>query len=161
RDSSSDVCSSDLNNYVIAFFIRLGTTTIGLVVSTVVNLFVLPPDYKEDIHTIISSIRKKTVTVIEKVFTDLLQNKHEEDIVDRKLMKQLNKKLQQPKTLARFQQDEARFHPLIESEKKLFQRMQQTLTHIQLILYHLDNLINTPIKRISWTVEERQLIIQA
>lgn len=149
------------NNYVIAFFIRLGTTTIGLVVSTVVNLFVLPPDYKEDILTNIRSIRKKTGTVIEKVFTDLLQNKHEEDIVDRKLMKQLNKKLQQTKTLARFQQDEARFHPLIESEKKLFQRMQQTLTHIQLILYHLDNLINTPIKRISWTVEERQLIIQA
>src|SRR5699024_12256060 len=134
---------------VLASFILFRLTTFRLDVSTVVNLFVLSTDYKEDILTNIRSIRKKTGTVIEKVFKDLLQNKHEEDMVDRKLMKQLNKKLQQTKTLARFQQDEARFHPLIESEKKLFQRMQQKLTHIQLIIYNLDNLINTPLKRIS------------
>ncbi|HEX6593412.1 MAG TPA: aromatic acid exporter family protein [Bacillota bacterium] len=149
------------SNYVIAFFIRLGTTTIGLVVSTVVNLFVLPPNYKDDILTNIRGIRKKTGVVIEKVFTDILHNKHDEDAVDRKLMDQLNKKVQQTETLARFQQDEAKFHPLIDHERKLFHRMKQSLTHLQLILYHLDNLINTSIKQISWTEEERKIVIKA
>jgi len=32
------------DNYFISFFIRLGTTSIGIVVSTLVNLFILPPN---------------------------------------------------------------------------------------------------------------------
>ena len=47
-------------HFFIAFLIRLGTTTIGLVVSTLVNMFVLPPDYKDEIYEEIRNIEIKT-----------------------------------------------------------------------------------------------------
>src|SRR5699024_7306367 len=37
------------DNYFMSFFIRLGTTTIGITVSTLVNLLILPPNFMKDI----------------------------------------------------------------------------------------------------------------
>src|SRR5699024_3259826 len=47
------------DNYLLSFFIRLGTTTIGILVSTVVNMFILPPNYVKDIHKNINDIYRK------------------------------------------------------------------------------------------------------
>lgn len=44
------------DHFFIAFLIRLGTTTIGLVVSTMVNMFVLPPNYVDNITQNIEKI---------------------------------------------------------------------------------------------------------
>src|SRR5690625_2512522 len=38
------------DNYFMSFFIRLGTTTIGITVSTLVNLLILPPNFMKDIE---------------------------------------------------------------------------------------------------------------
>ena len=38
------------DNYMMAFFIRLGTTSIGLIVSTLVNMFIFPPNYQKIIE---------------------------------------------------------------------------------------------------------------
>src|SRR5699024_1218725 len=38
------------DNYFMSFFIRLGTTTIGITVSTLVNLLILPPNFMKDIQ---------------------------------------------------------------------------------------------------------------
>lgn len=37
------------DNFMASFFIRLGTTTIGLAVSTLVNMFLMPPNYQSSI----------------------------------------------------------------------------------------------------------------
>src|SRR5690625_1948954 len=55
------------SNYLIAFFIRLGTTTVGLLVSTAVNMFVLPPDYTKEIIRNIREISKQTGNTMEKI----------------------------------------------------------------------------------------------
>ena len=38
------------DNYVLSFFIRLGTTTTGIIVSTLVNMFIFPPNYTKQIQ---------------------------------------------------------------------------------------------------------------
>src|SRR5690625_4348954 len=44
------------DNYLMSFLIRLGTTTIGITVSTLVNLLILPPDFLKDINQNIVAI---------------------------------------------------------------------------------------------------------
>src|SRR5699024_12883904 len=38
------------DNYFLSFLVRLWTTSIGLIVSTVVNMFILPPNYIKEIN---------------------------------------------------------------------------------------------------------------
>lgn len=148
-------------NLLIAFFIRLGTTTIGLLVSTLVNMFLLPPDYTNEIAKNVQGISKRTGTVFIKVFKDVLENRHDEDIKDRNMIAALDNKIHQTETLVRFQKDETKFHPLVGNEKLLFVHAQEQLIKLRLINYHLDNLINTPLKATSWTESERGMILEA
>ncbi|MGP4105474.1 FUSC family protein [Virgibacillus sp. L01] len=150
------------SNYLISFFIRLGTTTTGLVVSTAVNMFVLPPDYTKDIIQKIQEIRKRTGVVIEEVFRDILEEKDNEiETTDQKQVDQLDKTIHQTETLIRFQREETKYHPLVGTEKAQFQSAQNHLFRLRLIHYHIDNLINTPLKTISWSREERTDILKA
>ncbi|MFD1038797.1 aromatic acid exporter family protein [Virgibacillus byunsanensis] len=149
------------SNYLISFFIRLGTTTIGLVVSTVVNMFVLPPDYTNDIVKNIQNIAGRTGIVIEKVFKDILEDKHERHANEQLLVDQLDKTIHQTDTLIRFQKDESKFHPLVGVEKYQFQHAQDQLIRLRLIHYHLDTLINTPLQTTSWSKEDREIILKA
>ncbi|WP_099159962.1 FUSC family protein [Virgibacillus ndiopensis] len=148
------------SNYLISFFIRLGTTTIGLVVSTAVNMFLLPPDYTKDIATNIQGISRRTGIIIEKVFKNILEDK-QEDIAEKEIIDQMDKKLSQTETLIRFQKDETKYHPLVGNEKSLFLDVQKQLVRLQLINYHLDNLINAPLSTITWGTKERKKISQA
>lgn len=149
------------SNYLISFFIRLGTTTTGLVVSTAVNMFVFPPDYTEEIVQNIRNIRKRTGIAIEKVFQDILSEDKDKKINDQNTADQLDKTIRQTETLIQFQRDESKYHPLVGSEQTQFQLAQIHIKRLQLIHYHLNNLINVPINNISWTKEEHAVILQA
>lgn len=150
------------SNYLISFFVRLGTTTTGLIVSTAVNMFVLPPDYTKDIIQKIQEIRKRTGAVIEAVFRDVLEEKDNEiETTDQEQVDQLEKAIHQTETLIRFQKEETKYHPLVGTEKVQFQSAQNHLFRLRLIHYHIDNLINTPLKTISWSREERTIILKA
>ncbi len=148
-------------NYFAAFFIRLGTTTIGLIVSTLVNMFVLPPDYTKEIIGNVQGISRKTGVVFAKVFGDVLQNRHDEDEADRQMIVGLDKKIHQTETLIRFQKDESKYHPLMGNDKFSFHHARDQLANLRLINYHLDNLINTPLQDINWTSAEKALILNA
>lgn len=149
------------SNYLISFFIRLGTTTTGLVVSTAINMFVLPPDYTKDIVEHIQGIRKRTGIVIEKVFQDILEDNKSLEVKEQNLVNQLNKTIHQTETLIRYQTEEAKYHPLVGTEKHQFQSAQDHLVRLRLIHYHLDNLIHSPLETISWSKEERSVILKA
>lgn len=149
------------SNLFISFLIRLGTTSVGLIVSTTVNMFVFPPDYTKEISLNIRTLSKKTGILIEKVFQDILEGQHEDDILDKSLVRRLNNSLLRTERLVEFQKDESKYHPLVGSEKEKFQEIQSKLTTLRLLHYHLDNLIQMPLKSISWTNVERELLLEA
>lgn len=142
------------DNYLLSFFIRLGTTTIGIVVSTLVNLLILPPNYKKEIDAHL----KKTYKLIGNVLTGLLETKHDvnEDIT--KIMKQIDK----AEEFIRHQQNEAFFHPLLSNKRENFDNNFQQIKLLRIIRYHISNLNETNIdNKTIFNDDEKELIILA
>ncbi|SDH63428.1 Uncharacterized membrane protein YgaE, UPF0421/DUF939 family [Alteribacillus persepolensis] len=151
------------SNYIISFFIRLGTTTIGLIVSTAVNMFLFPPDYTKNIVENINSMAQKTGKTVENVFRYVLEARDREakDNPGEEMMEQLHKAFHQTETLIQFQKDEAKYHPLTGREKRLFELVQDQLTRLRMIHYHVDNIVKIPMETLSWSAEERSTVMGA
>ncbi|GAB3805953.1 aromatic acid exporter family protein [Virgibacillus kimchii] len=147
------------SNYLIAFFIRLGTTTIGLLVSTAVNMFVLPPDYTKEIIHNIRDVAKQTGNTLEKIMQSLL-NENDPAVNQSKLDK-LDKKIMQTERLIRFQREESKYHPLVGSERDAFHLAEQKLKSLRLIHYHMANLMNMPPQLFLLSTEKQKIIQHA
>ncbi|RPF50330.1 aromatic acid exporter family protein [Aquisalibacillus elongatus] len=147
-------------NVIMSFFIRLGTTTIGLIVSTLVNMFVLPPDYTKDISKKLLSITQKTGEAVEQVFHQYILNSTQKTRCQTRL-DQLDREVRQIESLVQFQKDETQYHPLTVSEQQEFKHAQEQLIRIKLMIYHLDNILNTPLTELSLSEKERMKILEA
>src|SRR5699024_9204053 len=115
----------------------------------------------KEIQQNIRTISKKTAFIIEKIFKDILDDKHEEDVVDKKLIKRLDTRLVRTEKLIQYQKDEAKYHPLIATERDQFNRLQKQIGSLRLMHYHLDNLVQTPLRTITWTKEERAIVVKS
>ncbi|WP_249871232.1 aromatic acid exporter family protein [Oceanobacillus saliphilus] len=147
------------SHFLIAFFTRLGTTTIGLGVSTLVNMFILPPDYRNLIKNNVTDIKNQTASQIERIFKAVLTDQQEKTSSMLEDLRKLDNDIKQTEKLSGFQKDEDKYHPLIETEQEQFQHLQNKLSHLRLIHYHLSNLIHNPIIDLSWTESERNTIL--
>ncbi|MGM8212008.1 aromatic acid exporter family protein [Virgibacillus sp. W0430] len=148
-------------NYFLAFFIRLGTTTIGLLVSTFVNLLILPPDYMKEIKSNIDTICQSMGNSIKQVFEEKLASNlsHSEQVA--KLINELDKKIHRTEALIRFQQDESKLHPFVGSKQVEFKAMQEEIKHLRFMHYHITNLFNTPLAAISFPEKDSKQILGA
>ncbi|WP_010532181.1 aromatic acid exporter family protein [Lentibacillus jeotgali] len=148
-------------NVLMSFFIRLGTTTTGLLVSTVVNMFMMPPEYTNEIAKKLESIAYRTGIAVEKVLQDIVDAQHQVVVVEQELAEQLDKMIHQTEQLIRFQKEESKYHPLAGSERTHFQQEQEQLVRLRLIHYHLGNLIYSSFNTIEWSDEKRTAILNA
>ncbi|WP_058306667.1 FUSC family protein [Gracilibacillus massiliensis] len=149
-------------NFFYSFFIRLGTTTIGLLVSTLVNMFILPPNYTKKIMTNINDLLKQTGEELEIILKQVigkgeLTSKKTE--IDRRFST-LKNTLDQTDKLLHFQSDESKYHRLDARTKSVFEYEQKNLTRLRLIHYHIGNLINMPIQQVCWSKQECDDIVQ-
>ncbi|MCT2537231.1 aromatic acid exporter family protein [Aquibacillus koreensis] len=145
------------SNFLISFFIRLGTTSIGLLVSTFVNMFVLPPNYSSKIMSNIHSLLRATGEELEVLTNEIFPNKHKQEkneLLIKQTFAKLKRELDQTDMLVRFQKEEARYHRFNDEQKKLFEDEQEKIAALRLIHYHIGNLINTPFTEITWSNQE-------
>lgn len=142
----------------IAFLIRLGTTTIGLVISTAVNMFILPPDYREDIFTNIGKITNHTAYLINKIYSDSISVNKANRPKSSTLLIKLEKKLNNTLRLIQFQKDELKYHPLVASEEKLFLQLEEQAKLLQKMHGRLEYLLHHPMDDLNWNEEEIELI---
>ncbi|MEN1969729.1 aromatic acid exporter family protein [Lentibacillus sp. N15] len=149
------------SNYFIAFLIRLGTTTTGLLVSTLVNMFVLPPDYTKEITKNIQQISKQTGRVIHQSLTQIVEQRNQIGSDTASKLNELAKKLHHTELLIKFQQDESKYHPLVGNEKELFHHGIKQINQLKLMHYHLNNLMNTPPTTKTWRERDRAIMLQA
>lgn len=149
------------SNYLLSFFIRLGTTTTGLLVSTAVNMFVFPPDYRKDIVQNIESLGKRAGTILEKTFQTILYDKHEDRKKYRAGIDKLYNDIKKTEVLIRFQSDESKLHPLVGGDEEQLHTGEKQLAFLHNLDYHLDNLVRMPLRNISWTMDERDIIMHA
>lgn len=149
------------SNYLLAFLTRLGTTSIGLLVSTGVNMFVFPPDYRKDIVGNIQSIAKQMGINLKKTFANILERTKDGTKVSETTLDKLSRDIHKTEVLIRFQNDESKYHPLVGTEKRQFLKAEAQLTPLKMLHYHLNNLNQMPLHTVSWTDSERDLIMNA
>ena len=150
------------DHYLIAFFIRLGTTSIGILVSTAVNMFVLPPNYSKRILTNIDQALQATGEELNVIAKDILFKT--QDCAQKKQVKEtfanLKSRLDTTDRLLQFQQAEEKYHRFSVSRKQELYDELDKVSSLRLIHYHIGNLINTPLDHVSWSDQQRDQIIK-
>lgn len=119
------------DNYWMSFFIRLGTTTIGITVSTLVNMFIFPPNYIKEIEKNLKQIYidlGKTLTYI-----------NDKTNMTKSIL-QVKVKMEKTEQLIRYQDDEVNFHTFFDKEEVKQTNFLKQLHHLELIHYHMNNL---------------------
>ncbi|MCM3757327.1 aromatic acid exporter family protein [Sporosarcina aquimarina] len=149
------------SNYLISFFIRLGTTTTGLLVSISVNMIVFRPDYRKDILDSIQKIGARAGTILEQTFQTILYDEQIDRTIDGVFIHQLNKEILKTETLIRFQRDESNLHPLMGGDREGLLMAEKQLSYLHNLDYHLGNLRYLPLNKISWSKSERDIIMDA
>lgn len=140
------------DHYLMSFLIRLGTTTVGLVVSTLVNMFIFPPDYMKEIKRNLNQIYKEMGKSL-----SLINNKSKMD----KAIHSVGKKIEKTEELIRYQINEANFHPFIEKEEGKQSNLLEQIDHLELIHYHIHNLQPIHIKDTAFSDEHIEIIYEA
>lgn len=150
------------DNFMFAFFLRLGTTTIGLLVSTVVNFLILPPNYTNTIQSNIDRAIEASIDEL-KLFAHKLSLGQNDDSTLRseEIFDQLHNQLILTEELLRFQRSEAYYHPITKQEKRELLKEQKQLRALKLMHYHIGNLNSTEVVAVRWKHFEMDYVIEA
>ncbi|KMJ55917.1 hypothetical protein AB685_24720 [Bacillus sp. LL01] len=146
-------------NYMIAFFERAGTTTIALVISTVVNVSILPPKFSKIIAERNLMLFGKVATLISQIGVQLPS----EQVYIKKAKKeydQLTKEIEKSLQLCQFQLEEWKFHKHSIQDMRRFHFEQKKLQLLQQILYHLNSVFVTKINKYEMDGDKRLLLSQ-
>ena len=146
------------SNYIASFFIRLGTTSIGIIVSTIVNYMLLPPDYSEKIFENVRNLYHEAADILECTFPKIVETKDPKIKYMQKAYRQLTFQLEKTYQLSQFQREEWQYHRHSTKQMKAFQYAQKKLNMLQQITYHLGNLQYVRLEPNAFTQEEKTLI---
>ncbi|UCZ53770.1 aromatic acid exporter family protein [Bacillus shivajii] len=134
------------DNYMLAFLSRLGTTMIGLGVSSIVNFTMLPPKYTPLIENRLEPNILLARTVLSDTVERIVERKYvERPNASRDYLK-LRQSVEKTAALFQFQEKEWKYHKVKLSEYRYFAKLKQVNTIMQKITLHLGNLqyVNEP-----------------
>ena len=149
------------DHVLISFFIRLGTTTVGLLVSTAVNMLVFPPNYRKDILKSIQNISERAGSMLEHTFHTILFDGDANLQEDKELVKRLTTEIRKTEKLIHFQRDEFSLYPWVRNREAELRMAERQLLFIHNLEFHLDALLRIPFHSIKWTPAERNIIMKA
>ncbi|CAM3545048.1 aromatic acid exporter family protein [Cytobacillus oceanisediminis] len=141
------------DHYLSSFFIRLGTTTTGIVVSTAVNFFVMPPNYSKSIMSSIHSLYRRSGDILHKRGLEIFHL----EVYDKNLrteFQRLIKDIEKTETLCNYQKAEYKYHRFSRDDMRDFHYEYKKLTILRQITYHVGNLIFLPPSQIK--LDERK-----
>ncbi|WP_337193881.1 FUSC family protein [Pontibacillus yanchengensis] len=146
------------SHYIVSFFMRLGTTSVGIIVSSLVNFFLLPPDYSKMIYQNIKTLFEEAADILEGSLPRCMNQSGEHARQMQRAYRQLTFQLEKTYQLSQFQREEWKYHRHSTKEMKAFQYAQKKLNMLQQIAYHLGNLQYVQLKENAFTKEEKKLI---
>ncbi|MEK4030393.1 aromatic acid exporter family protein [Pseudobacillus sp. FSL P4-0506] len=146
-------------HFAQAFFTRLGTTSIGLIVSTLVNLFIMPPDYSAEISKKLHVLHTKTSRLLIDTVDALLEEKHADSF---KFIYQSDQHLfEKTETLCHFQREEWRYHRSTQEERRKVHFHVKKLETLRQIHFHLGNLLTLDPEPLFWNYTQKERIRQS
>ncbi|WP_245856006.1 aromatic acid exporter family protein [Bacillus oleivorans] len=145
------------DHYVSSFFIRLGTTSIGLIVSSLVNVFVMPPQYIESISARLHELFRNTGILLEKRGQELinLQELHHET---NKLFQDIQGNIEKTETMFTFQKKEWMFHRTTREKLHEYHQEMKKFNILKQIVNRFENLIHLPSTNVHLTKKEYELL---
>lgn len=143
-------------HYIDAFFTRLGTTTIGIVLSTLVNFFIFPPKYHFMIQHRVKRLYDDTGALLQAAVQQVFKPKRSVAIMRR--YQQLRKDLDRTFQLKQYQREEWKYRRHTLNDIRSFTRTQKKLEFLQIILYHIGNLQFVNVSKGELSDEEITLI---
>ncbi|PYZ95095.1 hypothetical protein CR194_06160 [Salipaludibacillus keqinensis] len=144
----------DLQDYLfLSFLIRLGTTSIGITVSTLVNVLILPADYLDNIerrnHQHLLQMKN---TLYESL--NRLLNVSPQDKKNHLSYEVMQRELAKTDQLLHYQRKELRYHRFKFKKYKHYITLMKTMTFLQRAILHLGNLQYLPRKMIFSEYEQ-------
>lgn len=137
------------DQFILAFFVRLGTTSIGLVVSTLVNMFIFPPNYQIAIEQHLQFIRINIGEVLTSEGGLAEKQKH---------IANIRKLLDKTKQYILYEVNESQFRPFIDRNEEEQTNYLHQLEHVELIYYHLKNISTISLDDTAFTSQEQDQI---
>ena len=149
------------DHVLISFFIRLGTTTVGLLVSTAVNMLIFPPNYRIDILKNIESISRRAGRLLEHTFHTVLFEGDANLQKDQELVKRLTTEIRKTEKLIHYHRDDFSLYPWVRNRETELQMAERQLLFLHNLEFHLNALLQIPLYSIKWTSAERNIIMRA
>ncbi|MFE4522218.1 aromatic acid exporter family protein [Cytobacillus firmus] len=146
------------DHYLSSFFIRLGTTSTGIVVSTAVNLLVMPPDYSKSIMKNIHALYRRSGDILLERGLEVF-NIFKANGTVRDDFQSLIKDIDKTETLCHYQKSEYRFHRFSREDMRDFHFEYKKLTILKQISYHIGNLIFLPSVRPDMEEGRKELAV--
>ena len=147
------------HEYMSSFFIRLGTTTTGLVVSSLVNILIMPPSYKEPIEEGIRKLFLKASEILQEKVQGIIDQDDQIniEISYQKLEKETDKVIK----LCNYQMAEWKFHQYKREELRHTRYLLKTVNVLRQINFHIGNLLYLENEDIKLNEEKRERLQQA
>lgn len=142
------------DNYFMSFFIRLGTTTIGITVSTLVNLLIFPPNFMKDIvknlHDIYHELGHSLLSLVE----------NDEQLIEKKIH-EVTHLISKTEQLVRYEISDVEYFKLEDQKQTKLKRAEEELEQLRFIHYHLNNLRDVKLADTHFNEEDQASIIEA
>ena len=142
------------SNFFIAFFTRLGSTTVGLLVSIAVNILISPPEYSEAIQKHLHNIARQISEALQRMSYFLLTNTAPDEALKQKL-RVIHQEIRLTEPLIRFQQQDAHY-TFMRSPVTDISSAEQLLRFYEKILHRLEVMVAALPVTSSWTENEKE-----
>lgn len=147
------------DHYFLTFLERIGTTTIGLVISTLVNLFILPANFSTEIKQRNERLYKETAKLLKKRTTELIMEQKAVSKECQKEYQRITRELSKSYQLCHFQKEEWKYHRHTWKQLRAFVYETKKLDVLQQIHYHLGHLISVQIREAPFSRSDIALLV--
>ncbi len=141
------------DDYFLSFFIRLGTTTIGITVSTLVNLLIFPPNFMKE-------IQKNLAEIYEALGQSLYALVNEEEKRLATHQERVKRLFTKTEKLVHYETSDTEYFRLEDKKQQRLTEVQEELEQLRFIRYHILNLDELKLQDTSFTEEQKERIIQ-
>jgi uncharacterized membrane protein YgaE (UPF0421/DUF939 family) len=142
-------------HYFEAFALRLGTTSIGIVVSTLVNFFIMPPKFSSMLTTKVDCLYEETSQLLKAVCDQVVTEGRQ--FTGGRQYQKLSREFERTFLLKQYQREEWKYRRHNIHDIRSFSFSEKKLTYLQKILYHIGNLQFVKFEETVLTEQEKRL----
>ncbi|MFS1514843.1 FUSC family protein [Chengkuizengella sp. SCS-71B] len=148
------------NDFFISFLTRVGTTSVGIITSIIVNFFVLPPNFMGQISKAKINLMSDTKELVDKIISFQLDHKGNFEDLEKSLTS-LQKRVNHTIKLIDYQKEEYRYHRFKKTEYKLLKNIQTKMNLLDKINHHVADLLYLTSEDQCLQIDDKEVLKKA